>query len=159
MEYILDSSNKSLTANIAYEVIENAEAYYKGEISDFSLVGIKAKDDYTLEYRLEKPVPYFLSMLTYGCFFPVNRSFLQEVGEDYERDNKKLLYNGAYILETFQPQHRRELVKNSRYWDADKVYISKLTARYNKEAGNLAAEMFLRGEVDSAAISSTFLNH
>lgn len=158
MEYILDSSNKSLTANIAYGVVKNGEKYYKGEINDFNQVGIKALDKYTLEYTLERPVPYFLSMLTYGCFFPVNRKFLNEVGDKFGTDNKNLLYNGPYILETFQPQYRRELVKNARYWDANKIFINKLIARYNKEATNLAPEMFLRGEIDAASISSTVLN-
>lgn len=158
MKYILDSENESLTANIAYGVIKNGEKYYNKEIDDFSQVGVKAKDKYTLEYTLEKPVPYFLSMMNYVCFFPVNGKFLAEVGEDFGTDNTKILYNGAYIMEIFEPQNKRVLVKNEDYWDRDNVHIEVLTAIYNKEADNLAPEMFLRGEIDSASIPSTILN-
>jgi len=37
----------------------NAEAYLKGEISDFDEVGVKALDDTTLEVTLNAPTPYF----------------------------------------------------------------------------------------------------
>ncbi len=158
MEYVLDSSNESLTANIVYSVIKNADKYYKKEISDFSQVGIKAIDQYTLEYTLEKPVPYFLSMVTYSCFFPVNGKYLEEKGELFGTDNYNLLYNGAYILDTFEPQTRRVLVSNDSYWDKENVFIKKINAIYNKEAAALAPELFLRGDIDNAEIPSTVLD-
>ncbi|MGO1468727.1 MAG: peptide ABC transporter substrate-binding protein [Tissierella sp.] len=158
LSYILDSKNESLTANIAYGVIKNAEKYYNGEVEDFEDVGVKAKDKYILEYTLEEPVPYFLSMLTYVCFFPVNGEFLEEVGEKFGTDNKNILYNGAYILEKFESQSKRILKKNEKYWDIDKVHIEKLVASYNKEAESLSPELFLRGEIDDASIPSTVLN-
>ena len=78
-KYILDPNNDSSTANIVYGVIKNAEKYYRGDITDFSQVGVKAIDNYKLEYTLEKPVPYFLSMITHACFLPINGEFLKEV--------------------------------------------------------------------------------
>lgn len=157
LEYILDSTNESATANIVYSVIKNAEKFYNGEITDFSKVGVKAKDKYTLEYTLERPTPYFLSMVTYVCFFPVNGDFLEEVGDLFGTDNENLLYNGAYIMETFEPQNRRVLVANEKYWDKENVYIKKLVATYNKEATTLAPEMFSRGDIDYADIPSAIL--
>lgn len=158
MEYILDSNNESKTANIAYGVIKNAEKFYNGEITDFEQVGVKAKDKYTLEYTLERPTPYFISMLTYVCFFPVNGQFLEEVGDKFGTDNINFLYNGAYIMETFEPQNRRVLVANENYWDKDNIHINKLSYTYNKEAGTLAPELFLRGEIDYADVPSTVLD-
>ena len=158
MEYILNPSNRSLSANIAYSVLKNAEAYYNREISDFEEVGVKAKDRYTLEYTLKEPVPYFLSMLTYVCFFPVNGEFLDEMGEDFGTDNTKILYNGAYVLEIFDPHYRRVLVKNENYWDRDNVFIERLEATYNSEAETLGPELFIRGEVDAANIPPAIVN-
>nr|WP_246566171.1 peptide ABC transporter substrate-binding protein [Tissierella simiarum] len=158
MKYIFDSRNDSLTANIAYSVIKNGEKFYNGEITDFEQVGVKAIDKYTLEYTLERPTPYFLSMLTYVCFFPVNGQFLAEVGDKFGTDNTNLLYNGAYIMETFEPQTRRILVANESYWDKDNIFIKKLNYTYNKEASTLAPELFLRGEIDYADIPSTVLD-
>lgn len=158
MKYVLTSDNNSSTANIAYSVLKNGEKYYNGEITDFSQVGVKAKDKYTLEYTLEKPTPYFLSMLTYVCFFPANGKFLKETGDKFGTDNQNLLYNGAYILDTFIPQNTRILVKNESYWDKDNVHIEKLNYTFNKEAATLAPELFLRGEITAADIPTASLD-
>jgi oligopeptide transport system substrate-binding protein len=158
MKYILNPSNESQTANIAYSVLKNAEKYYNGEITDFEEVGVKAVDKYTLEYTLEKPTPYFLSMLTYVCFFPVNGQFLEEVGDKFGTDNTNFLYNGAYIMETFEPQTRRVLVANESYWDKENVHIKRLNYTYNKEAATLSPELFLRGDIDYTDIPSSVLD-
>lgn len=158
MNYVLDSKNSSQTANIAYSVLKNGEKYYNGEITDFSQVGVKAKDKYVLEYTLEKPTPYFLSMLTYVCFFPVNGKFLSEVGDKFGTDNVNFLYNGAYILDTFVPQNTRVFIANENYWDKKNVFISKLTYTYNKEAATLEPELFLRGEVTYADIPTASID-
>lgn len=158
MEYILNSANDSQTADIAYGVIANAEEYYNGEITDFEQVGVKARDKYTLEYTIKKPTPYFLSMLTYVCFFPANGQFLEEVGDRFGTDNTNLLYNGAYILETFEPQTRRVLVANENYWDKENMFISKINQTFNNEAATLAPELFLREEIDYADISSGIID-
>lgn len=158
LRYIFDSTNESQTANIAYDVIKNGEKFYNGEITDFEQVGVKAKDKYTLEYTLEKPTPYFLSMLTYNCFFPANGQFLSEVGDRFGTDNVNFLYNGAFIMETFEPQTRRILVANENYWDKENIHISKINHLYNKEAATLAPELFLRGEIDYADIPSSVID-
>ena len=158
MEYILDPTNESKSANIAYSVLENAEAYYNGEITDFEQVGVKAKDEYTLEYTLKQPTPYFLSMLNYVAFFPVNGDFLEEVGDRFGTDNENFLYNGAFIMETFEPQTRRVLVKNEEYWDKDNVFLTKINYLYNKESATLAPELFARGETDYADIPSSIID-
>jgi oligopeptide transport system substrate-binding protein len=158
MKYVLKKDNKSSTANIAYGVVKNAEKYYKGEISDFAQVGVKAKDKYTLEYTLEAPTPYFLSMLTYVCFFPVNGKFLSETGTKFGTDNKNLLYNGAYILQTFEPQNSRVMVANETYWDKANVFIKKLTYSYNKEATTLSPELFLRKQITGTTIPTASLD-
>ncbi len=62
-------------------------------------------------------------MLTYVCFFPANGQFLEEVGDKFGTDNINFLYNGAYIMETFEPQNRRVLVANDKYWDKENIHI------------------------------------
>lgn len=48
-----------------------------------SRVGVVAVDDYTLEYHLSGPTPYFLSFLTLEMFLPLEQDFLDSVGEDF----------------------------------------------------------------------------
>ena len=167
-KYLLDAQNASSTANIFYSVIAGAEAYYLGTstpeegqepypVMDFETVGVKAIDDYTLQYTLVEPCPYFLSMVTYVCFMPVNAEFLAEKGADFgvATSNENILYNGAFVLSTFEPQQERVYTKNATNWDAENILIETIEQTYNKEAGTLAPEMYARGEIDSADISST----
>lgn len=156
-KYLLNPNNESKTANIFYSVIKNAEEYYNGEISDFEQVGVKALSDYELQYTLKKTTPYFLSMLNYVCFLPVNGDFLEEVGDKFGTDHTNILYNGAYIMEIWEPQTRRVLVKNENYWDKENVFIDEIRYTYNQEAATLAPELFLRGEVDYADISAALV--
>lgn len=155
MEYVFTPENESATANVAYRVIKNAEAFYNGEITDFSQVGVSAPDKYTLEFTLERPIPYFLSQLNYSVFMPANGDFLAETGDRFGTDNTNLLYNGAYILETFEHQNKRTLVKNDKYWDADNVHIERLEYQYNAEAASLAPQLYLNGDISDVAIPST----
>ena len=167
-KYILDAANDSSTANIFYSVIAGAEDYYLGTstpeegqepypVMDWETVGVKALDDYTLQYTLVEPVPYFLSMVTYVCFMPVNGDFLAEKGADFgvATSNENILYCGAYVLSTFEPQQKRIYTKNETNWDAEHVYIDVIEQTYNKEATTIAPELFKRGEVDDAEIDST----
>ena len=158
LKYVLTSTNGSKTANIVYGVIKGAKAFYDGETTDFSTVGVKATAKHTLEFTLNDPIPYFLTMLTYVSFLPANGQFLAEVGERFGTDHKTMLYNGAYILKNFEAQNIREYIKNDKYWDKNNVHIAKLSYRFNKEAGTLAPALFASGDITSAAISSAVLD-
>ena len=166
-KYILDAANASSTANIFYSVVAGAEDYYLGTstpeegaepypVMDWETVGVKALDDYTLQYTLVEPCPYFLSMVTYVCFMPVNADFLAEKGADFgvATSNENILYNGAYVLSTFKPQEKRVYTKNETNWDAENVFITSIEQTYNKEAGTLSPELFKQGEVDDASITT-----
>ena len=167
-KYILDAKNASSTANIFYSVIAGAEAYYLGTstpeegkepypVMDFDTVGVKAVNDYTLQYTLVEPVPYFLSMLTYVCFMPVNGDFLAEKGADFgvATSNENILSCGAYILQSFKPQQERIYAKNTSNWDADNIFIDRIEQTYNKEASTISPMLFSNGEYDEASITST----
>jgi len=166
-KYILDAKNASSTANILYGVIEGAKAYYDGTatpeegkepapVMDWETVGIKALDDYTLQYTLSKPVPYFLSMVTYVNFMPVYEPFLLEKGAEFglATGNDTLLFCGAYYLSEFKPQQIRRMSKNPENWDKDNVHIDHLVAKYNKESSTVSPTMYLNGEIDSASLST-----
>jgi len=156
--YILTKTNASKTSSLLSDFLVNADEYYEGKISDFSQVGVKALDANTLQYTLKVPVPYFLSMLSYVSYLPVNGKFLAATGETFGRDHKNILSNGAYIMTEFEPQVTRVLTKNKNYWDQVNVNIPRLIFKYNKESATLAPELFLRGEISYAPIPSTILD-
>lgn len=167
-KYLLDDKNASSTADLFYSVIAGAEAYYESTVPaaegeaaktpvDFETVGVKALDDYTLQYTLAYPCAYFESMMTYVCFMPVYGPFLEEKGDRFgvADDENSILYCGAYILSEFKPQEVRVLSKNPAYWDKDNVKIDTIRSTFNKEASSIGAEMYKRGEIDSASIDVT----
>ena len=167
-KYVLDAKNDASNAWILSDYLEGADAYYSStevpeegeeapEPVDFETVGVKVIDDYTLSYTTTQPLPFFLSMLDYSCYMPVNAQFLEEKGEDFglATGNDTVLYCGPYILSEFKPQESRVYSKNESYWDAEHVYITTIQQTYNKEASTLSPEMYLRGEVDDADITPT----
>lgn len=156
--YLLDSENGTRTTNDDGEPIEKVDEVKPED------VGVKAVDEHTLQYTLCQPTPYFLSVLNYGCYLPANGAFIESCGTTddgkslFGTDNTKLLYNGAYILSTFEPQNRRIMTKNPNYWDKDNVFIDTIEETYNKEVDTIAPEMFKRGETDLAYISADILD-
>ncbi len=144
-KYVMTAANASQIADNLTSVVKGGKDFFDGKLADFSQVGVKAKGKYELEYTLSKPVPYFLSMLTYASFLPVNGKFLAAQGSSFGTDNTTVLYNGAYTMTDFEPQSSRVLTKNQKYWDAANVYIPRVVYKYNKEAATLGPELFLRG--------------
>ncbi len=129
------------------------------EVSEATLegIGVKALDDFTLEYTLTKSCPYFVSMVSTGPFMPSNAAFMDQCGDKFGTSNEYLLYNGAYILSTYEPQNQRILTKNASYWDIDAVHIDEVQFKYNAEVGSVATTMYLAGDIDMADVSSDLL--
>ena len=138
---------------------ENGEEEILEEVAEATLegIGVKALDDYTLEYTLTKSCPYFVSMVSTGPFMPSNAAFMAECGDKFGTSNENLLYCGAYVLSTYQPQNQRILTKNAAYWDAEAVYIDSVEFKYNAEANSVATTMYLAGDIDHADVSSDLL--
>lgn len=112
--------------------IKGLQDYIDGKISDFEEVGVKAIDDYTLEYTLNKPEPYFNSKTTYGILYPINQEFLDSVGEDFgSLSPDSILYNGAFLLSNLTAKSQIEYVKNEMYWDAENVFLDLVQFTYN----------------------------
>ncbi len=121
-------------------------------------IGVKAVDDYTLVISLDQPCPFFLSVLSYTAFMPVYGPFLEQVGDQFGLDADNLLYCGAYILSSFEPQQEHVLTKNPTYWDKDNVFIDEIRSTYNAEASSISLQMYLDGEVDGASIDTNLLD-
>lgn len=156
-KYVMTPAYASSTFN-QMKIIKNASEYYDGTVTDFAEVGVKAVDDYTLEYTLTQPTPYFLSMLTYVCYLPAYGPQLDELGADFGTSNDKMYYCGAYILSEFEQQVKHTYTKNVNNWDAANIKIDQIERIYNAESATLAPTMVLRGEVDFATLSNDIID-
>lgn len=139
-------------------VDENGDPITVVDPVDPASIGVTAQDDYTLVYTLDQPCPFFLSVLSYTSYMPVYGPFLEECGDQFGLDNETLLYNGAYILSSYEPQQERVLTKNPSYWDKDNVFIDEIRSIYNAEALSVGVSMYQSGETDYAQISSDLLD-
>ncbi|MBG9981154.1 peptide ABC transporter substrate-binding protein [Facklamia sp. DSM 111018] len=117
---------------IVQNSIKGLNEYINGEITDFAEVGVKAVDDYTLEYTLTKPEPYFNSKTTYGILYPINQEFLDSMGADFgSLSPDSILYNGPFLLTNLTAKSQIEYVKNENYWDAGNVFVDTVSFTYN----------------------------
>ncbi|MGN0170633.1 MAG: ABC transporter substrate-binding protein [Lachnospiraceae bacterium] len=125
-------------------VIKNASEYLSGEVTDFSQVGVKAVDDYTLEYTLEKPVPYFMTMLGYCVFYPLNREYYVSKGgkfgtefdasaDDYKygKDYDSIAFCGPFVVKSATEKNSMIYEPNDSYYNKDKVTLKKISFLYN----------------------------
>lgn len=106
--------------------IENAQEYNEGTEKDFNKVGVKALDDYTLEFKLKAPTAYFDKLLVMPVFFPVNEKAIAEFKEKYATEAKNSIYNGAYTLEEWVHDNKVVMKKRADYWDAANIKIDTL---------------------------------
>jgi len=156
--WMLTKANANQINQNLISALKNAREYFDGTVTDFDQVGIHALDDYTLQYTLIRPTPYFESMVTYASFYPSSGAFRAEQGASYATSNDTVLYSGAYIMTTWEPESRRVYERNDRYWNAAAYPVKVIEERYNKEASTIGPEMFLRDEIDEIGITAAILD-
>lgn len=91
--------------------LKNAEAFNKGEILDFSEVGVRAISSHILEVELASPTPFFLQLLDHFTYYPV-----------YPAENT--ISNGAFVLHEWNIDNNIKVTRNTEYWDAEKVKLN-----------------------------------
>ena len=125
------ADGKSDGVSLIQNSIKGLDAYMTGETNDFSTVGVKALDDYTVEYTLNKPESFWNSKVTTSTMLPVNEEFLKASGKDYGAVTPAgILYNGPYFLKTLTSKSLIEYEKNPNYWDKENVKIEKIKLTY-----------------------------
>ena len=156
LKYAAD--NKSDGLYLVQESIKGLDAYVKGEVKDFAEVGIKALDDQTVQYTLNKPESFWNSKTTMGILAPVNEEFLNSKGEDFAKatDPSSILYNGPFLLKSLVAKSSVEFEKNPNYWDKDNVHIDKVKLAYwDGQDTNKPAENFKDGSFTMARLFPT----
>ena len=141
-----------------YFPIENAKAYYDGEISDFDQVGVKALDDFTLEVRLANPTPYFLQLLDHYSMFPVHQATVEKFGTADQRGTRwtyegNIVGNGAFQLKEWKINRRITVERNPHYWNADNVGLNQIIF-YPTENVTTEERMFRAGQLHYSGVPS-----
>ena len=124
---------------------------------DMETLGVEAKDDKTLVVTLETPCSYFLSLMTFPCFYPVNEKFANEQGDKYGTSVDTVLSNGAYVMKSWDLGSKATFVKNEEYYDADQVKLEELNILLVQDP-KTAALNFDSGANDYAPINSELVD-
>jgi len=120
-------------------------------------LGAKAIDDYTLEVQLEQPIDFFLSLLAFPAFFPLNETFVEEKGNQYATSVDNFLSNGPYILDSWTPGTEFSYIKNPDYPMSDEVNIDRLTFKLLKDTQS-AMMAFDADQVDVVPVSGQLVD-
>ena len=124
-------------------------------ITDDSVVGVHALDDYTLQVDLEYPASYFLSLTSFYTYMPVPRHLLQRLEEEGQNPSlwtraENLVCNGAYKMTEWKFRQYMIFERNDRYWNISAPHIGRL--RKVKvlmiQSYNTGLNLYCAGEVD-----------
>ncbi|MBR6766345.1 MAG: hypothetical protein IKM02_00170, partial [Clostridia bacterium] len=118
------------------------------------MVGVKALDEYTVQYTLESSAPYFLSLIESSMLLlPVEYEYAMNLGEDFAVDNEHMLYCGAYYVSEFERDKAITLTANPYYWDKANITIETVEYQMIPD-GTTSLEMFKRGMIDYTTVEA-----
>jgi ABC-type oligopeptide transport system substrate-binding subunit len=120
---LVDPATAAFYSQMVSDIV-NARAIIAGDMPAAEL-GVEAVDDNTLVIRLERPVPYLLSLLTYPSTFPVHPDSIALHGDEFTRPGN-LLSNGAYKLDAWEPGSVLSLSRNEHYWNNENTAIDEV---------------------------------
>ncbi len=179
LEWVLNyAKNDSYNASMPMEMIAGAAEYYEytkaltesdgadavkaldatGE--EFAKVGIVCDDEAgTITYTLVDALPYFPSVATYNCLYPLSAELIEELGVDGYRDVtwEDMWYNGAYTVTYFENQNQKVLTKSPNYWnDANCKRFDTVTIKM-VDSASVAFQLFKNGEIDHVSLDQATL--
>jgi oligopeptide transport system substrate-binding protein len=80
------------------EVIQGTKEVESGATREIS--GVKAPDDYTLQFTLTEPAAYFLAMTATFTFAPVSQKAVEQFGDQWATPGN-IVSNGAFLLKSW----------------------------------------------------------
>ncbi|MBQ6961977.1 MAG: hypothetical protein IJP78_13450 [Clostridia bacterium] len=179
LEWVLNyAKNDSYNASMPMEMIAGAEEYYnytkaltesdgadavkaldaEGKFAE--MVGIACDDEAgTITYTLIDQLPYFPSVATYNCLYPLSAELIEEVGVDGYRDItwEDMWYSGAYTITYYEYQNQKVFTKSPNYWnDANCKRFDTVTVKM-VESASVAFQLFKNGELDHVSLDQATL--
>jgi oligopeptide transport system substrate-binding protein len=148
----VDSWKRTLAPDTASEYayqlhyLKNGRAFNEGTLTDFSKVGVRAVDSFTLEVELENPTPFFLDLCWFETLLPVHMRTVRREGDDWIKPGK-LVGNGAYMLTSWRINDRIRLTKNPQYWNRENVKMETIDV-LSAARPNTALNYYLTGLAD-----------
>ena len=122
------------------------------------MVGIEAPDANTLIYHCWKNAPYFDTVATSACLYPLSQGLIDELGVEnmVGMSNSQMWYSGPYTITSYIMNNEKVLTKNPSYWDKDASLFDTVTIRMVGDT-NLDDQLYETGEVDQCDLDESNL--
>ena len=165
--------NEATNTSMAFETLVGAQEYYDytkaladedpeaakalgyEEGSKFlEMVGIETPDEYTIVYTCKAPTPYFDSVATYACLYPIPQGMIDELGIEGTQGltPETMWYSGPYTVTTYNQGSEKILTKNPLYWKEDADLFDEVVITM-VESNDKAFELFEAGQLDRASLT------
>ncbi|MBK8046964.1 MAG: peptide ABC transporter substrate-binding protein [Anaerolineales bacterium] len=155
VEYSVKRAVKPETASpYAYVLylIKNAQAINQTVLPtdtyDIDTLGVKAVDDYTVQFELEAPAAYFESISSMWTLRPVPSWVIEEFGDAWT-DPANIVVNGPYLLKEWKPAEQLVFEKNPTYFKKDDVQIDRVELDVISDQ-NTELALYESGDIDVA---------
>jgi ABC-type oligopeptide transport system substrate-binding subunit/class 3 adenylate cyclase len=117
-----------------YFVLEHGQDHYLRRTTDPDLIGVRAMDDRTLEFRLAAPAPYFMSVMNRPDGGPQPRHAIERDGDAWTEVGRQVV-SGAF-----------EIVAS----EGDRLVLRRRERPGTPRPGNVATIEYLRREIPAA---------
>lgn len=177
MEYVLNyAKNGAYNTSMPTAMIEGAQEYYeytkqlndeKGPEAALALgteefekmVGVKAVDDYTLQYTCVDCLPYFPTLCTSAALYPISAKLLDEIGvAGYQALTwETMWYSGPYTVDSFVDGNEVVLKANPTWFGKDQHKVFNTVNIKYVESTATAYQLFQTGELDHVSLEQSTL--
>lgn len=121
--------------------------------------GWHALDDETFEVQLTGPYVYFVNLMSFYNFAPLQKTAYENGGglDKYANDMSDFLGNGPFKFAEWNHDNNIVLVKNDQYWNADNIKIDKIDFKMISDT-NTALNEFENGTIDMIGLTGEQAN-
>lgn len=176
LEWVMNfHKNDSSNTSMPIEMIVGAEEYYewtkslsadeaKALTADAGskfreVVGLEI-DGNRLTYHCITEKPYFDTVATYNCLYPMSQAMVEELGgadKVKSMNNENMWYSGAYTMTSYIQNNEKVFTKNPLYWDQEASLFDTVTVKM-VESLDIAYQLYQSGEIDYVQLSESQVN-
>jgi ABC-type transport system substrate-binding protein/ABC-type transporter Mla subunit MlaD len=124
-----------------FDGIEGAGEYRQGRRSD--LPGLETPDSTTVRFRLERPLPFFLQLLTLPDVTTIPPALL-----DRERARLRPFGSGAFAPREIEFGRQARFDRFEGHWDRSRIALDGIDLDLTEDSEAGVFERFMRGDLD-----------
>jgi len=125
-------ANPETASDYAYVdyIIKGVQAVNTGESTDLESIGVRAVDDYTVEFTLTQPAGYFPAIAGMWTNTAVPREVIEQFGDKWLEPGNIWTF-GPAVLDVWEHESKVVFKKNPTWFDAKNVSIQTSTSRWS----------------------------